>query len=310
MITFSIITDATEAKRLWELFSPHERIDHDWEFRSTWTESYDFPFHFIVGYDGEKPIGLLPLQYNTLKGLGPKLLNMTVSHLEFFAGVDTDDNDVWVLPGYEKYKIDFFRQITEPAVLTSLKEPYEIDGIKADYYLDRFELDLVKNPDIDTYLLQSFDSKGRSRLKGRVKKLFKTYDVTVEQGGTEKDLEILFNYSINRFGEESSFNMPDRQAIYKNLLKRCKTDILIFKLDGETKAVSFGLLYNKTYTAINLGYDTTIRDLLKVLVYMRIERAQKLEYEVYDVGQGDNGWKSHFHFTKIPQYKLILNMPE
>lgn len=306
MITFTIIEDATEAKKLWESFSPHERIDHDWEFRNAWTEAYDFPFHFIVGYEEGEPIGLLPLQYNTIKGLGPKLLNMTVPYLEFFAGIDTDDNDVWVLPGYEQYKNDFFRQIKMPAVLTSLKEPYEIDEGKAEYYLDRFELDLVKYPDINTYLLQAFDGKGRSRLKGRVKKLLKNYKVTIRKGETH-DLESLFAFSIKRFGELSSFNMPDRQAIYQRLMDRCKTELLVFDLNGETKAVSFGLLYNNNYTTLNLGYDTTIRDLLKVLVYMRIERAQERGYKFLDVGQSDNGWKSHFHFTKIPQYKLVLN---
>ncbi len=309
MITFSIIEDPKEAKRLWELFSPHERIDDDWEFRNAWTEDYNFPFHFIVGYDEEKPIGLLPLQYNTLKGLGPKLLQMSIPYLEFFAGVDTDDNDVWVLPGYEQYKRDFFRQIKMPAVLGSLKEPYEIDGTKAEYYLDRFELDLVKNPDIDTYLQQAFDGKGRRRLKGRMKKLLNTYSVTIKNGD-KHDLELLFEFSIKRFGEQSSFNRPDRQAIFQKLMDRCQTDLLVFELDGEIKAVTFGLIYNNIYTMLNLGYDNTIRDILKSLVYLRIERAQERGFKLLDVGKNDNGWKSSFHFTKIPQYKLMLNLPE
>lgn len=307
MITFKIIEDPTEAKRLWELFSPHKRIDDEWEFRNTWTEDYNFPFHFIVGYDGEKPVGLLPLQYNTLKGLGPKLLNVTVPYLEFFAGIDTDDNDVWVLPGYEKYKVDFFRQITRPAILSPLKEQYTIDTVEAAHYIDRFELSLEKNPDMDTYLQQSFDAKGRSRLKGRVKKLCKTYNVTTRVG-TEQDLDVFFNFNISHFGNQSSFNMADRQSVYRTLFKKFQTDIVVVELDGQIKAVTFGLLYKDIYTAVNLGYDDSIRDLFKVLVYMRIERAQELGYKLYDVGKGDNGWKSHFHFTKIPQYQLILNM--
>lgn len=309
MITFQIIEDPVEAKNMWELFSPHKRIDHEWEFRDAWTQDYDFPFHFIVGYDDDKPIGLLPLQLNTLKGLGPKLLNMQTPYLEFFAGIDTDENDVWILPEYKQYKNDFFRQVKKPAVLTSLTQAYEFDGQKAEYYLDRFELDLIKNPDINTYLQQAFDGKGRSRLKGRVKKMEKNYAVEIKQGEAS-DLELLFAFSTNRFGERSSFTMPDRQAIYKRLMDRCKIDLLVFELNGEKKAVSFGLIYKNIYTTVNLGYDTTIRDLLKVLVYWRIERAQEQGYEIFDVGQSDNGWKSHFHFTKIPQYKLTLNMPE
>lgn len=308
MIHFCIIEDPVEAKKMWDSFSPHEKIDHEWEFRFTWSEPYNFPFHFIVGYDGEKPIGLLPLQYNTLKGLGPKLLQMQTPYLEFFAGVDTDDNDVWTLPEYEQFKVDFLRQIKKPAILTSLKEPYAFDGNTSEFYLDRFELDLIKNPDMPTYLQQAFDGKGRSRLKGRVKKLLKMYELGIRKG-TEKDLEMLFDFSIQRFGERSSFTMPDRRAIYQNLLKRCPTDLLVFTLNGEPKAVSFGLTFNNTYTTLNLGYDNTIRDILKVLVYIRIERAQEQGYKLFDVGQKDNGWKSHFHFTKIPQYKLVLNMP-
>jgi hypothetical protein len=138
-VNFRVITDAEEAKKIWEIFSPKKRIDDDWEFRNTWTEKLDFPFHFIVGYDEDKPIGVLPLQLNTLKGLGPKLLQMNIPYLEFFAGIDTDDNDVWVLPGYEEYKKDFFKQIKDPTVLTSLKNQYSIDDNEATFYLDRFE---------------------------------------------------------------------------------------------------------------------------------------------------------------------------
>jgi CelD/BcsL family acetyltransferase involved in cellulose biosynthesis len=101
--------------------------------------------------------------------------------------------------------------------------------------------------------------------------------------------------------------MPQRQQIYRDLLKRFNVDLFVIYLNNEPKAISFGIIYNDTYTTINVGYDYDIRDISKYLVVNQIKRAFDLKMKTLDAGQGDNGWKEHFNLTKIPQYKLTLS---
>ncbi len=305
-LKFKIIENREDAKVFWDLFSPKKTIDDEWDFRDIWTRSYDFPFHFVVGFDGEKAVGLLPLQRNTLKGLSPKLLAMDVSFLEFFAGLDTDNNRVFINKEYEDCIPQFLQEIKELTVLSSLKEPYLVDGREAEHYLYRYELDLVKLPTFDEFMRINLDGVSRQRLINRINKIDKTYKIEVKDGNKE-DLEKMFQLSIERFGEGSSFNMLDRQQIYRELLERFDVDLMTIVLDNEVKAVSFAIVHNGIYTTINVGYDYDVRDLSKLLVVTQIKRAMDRKCTVFDAGQGDNGWKEHFNLTKIPQYKLVLN---
>ncbi|CAN5161374.1 hypothetical protein BH11PAT1_BH11PAT1_5760 [soil metagenome] len=305
-VTFQTITDKEKAREIWKVFSPHKTIDDEFAFRDTWTEDLSFPFHFIVGYDQERPIGLLALQQNTIKGLGPKLLQMETSFLEFFAGIDTDDNGVYILPGYKTVIPQFYAQITSAAVLTSLKEQVKVGEREAIHYLDRYELDLTEFANFEDILQKNLDGKSRQRLINRTNRIEKSYLVEVKKA-TVEDLPTLFNFSIERFGERSSFHMKDRQKIYYDLFSRFTVDLFLILLDDAPKAISFGIVHNQIYTTVNIGYDYLVRDLSKYLVVTQLKRALTLGCQTFDAGQGDNGWKEHFNLRKIPQYKLALN---
>lgn len=307
-LTFKVVSDPQEANSLWEKFSPHLSIDDEWEFRNTFTSDLDLPFYFLVGFDGDKAIGLLPLQLNTLKGLSPKLLAMDQPYLEFFSGIDTDDNRIFLLPGYEDRVPEFLAQLDKPTILSSLKESYSLNDASSTHYLDRYELDLTQFKDFDDFLQQNFDGISRQRLINRLNKINKTYAVEIKNAQPE-DVELLFKFSITRFGERSSFNMPQRQRIYRDLLKKFPIDLFTINLNGEPKAISFCIMHNDTYITLNIGYDYDIRDISKLLVVTQIQRAMEKGFKRFDAGQGDNGWKEHFHLMKIPQYKLSLNLP-
>lgn len=304
-LTFKIITDPKEAKEMWEKLSPHKTLDDEWDFRDIWTNELHFPFHFIVGYDGDKVVGLLPLQVNTGKGLAAKHFDRSEPFLEFFGGIDIDDTRVWTVPGYEDTVVDFLKQIHSPAILSYLRDPYIVDENKASLYVDRFELDLQQYQNIQEFMQKNFDGKSRQRLINRLNKLRKTYDITITDG-KEADLELLYKLSIERFGERSSFNLQQRRNVFKNFLKRFTVDLFIIKLNGESKATSYSILFNNTYTTMSIGYDAAIRDLSKLLIVTQIQRALEKGCTTFDAGKGDNGWKSHFNLKRIPQYKLNI----
>lgn len=304
---FKIITDEQEAKKLWEDFSPHKTIDDEWNFRYAFGKDFNFPFHFIVGYEKEKPIGVLPLQLNTVKGLGPKLLGMNKPFLEFFGGVDTDDNHILLLPEYENHSIDFLRQINMSAILNDLKEKYTVDGNEAQHYTDRFEVDLENINDFESYLESNLQGKSKRNIKNEIKYFYRDYTIETKKGGSE-ELELLFRLSKERFGRKSSFHMDYRQQIYRDFIDLYDVDIFTIILNGAPKAVSYGIMFKNTYILLSIGYDYSIPNLAKFLFSHLFTRAKELGCTLFDAGKGDNGWKERFHLTKIPQYKLTIGI--
>lgn len=305
-LIFKVISDPVECKKLWDEFSPNKTLDDNWDFRMTWIENLNFKLHFIAGFDGETTVGILPLQENTNTGISKKVLNTDKPFLEFFGGVDTDSNLIFLKPGYKELETEFLNQLKDYTILSDLAEPLNFKGKQAEHYNDKFILDLTQFQTFDDFLMKNFDGKSRQRLKNRINKLRKEYAVVIEQG-TAQDFEKMFGFSVKRFGENSSFNMPYRREVFKDLLTNFETDFFVIKLNGEVKAASFGIKYGETYTSVNNGYDLEVRDLAKILAATQIKRAIEMGFKIYDGGKGENGWKEHFHLTKIPQYKLELN---
>ncbi len=306
-LTFRVVSDESEAKIMWEMFSPHKSLDDEWDFRYTWFRYIESPLHFIVGYDNDNPIGLLPLQFNQVKGLDAKLLNMNQPFLEFFGGVDTDDNRIFLKEDFEIYELKFFQEIKSPAILTSLPNPVVVGENTSEFYLDRFSLALDTLTDFKSFLKTHFDGKSRQRLINRINRVHKNYAIEIRDAKPE-DIEILFELSKDRFGEGSSFNLEYRRKIFTELTKLFTTDIFTIYVNNLPKAVSYAIVHNNVYTSLNMGYDYTIDDLGKVVFATQIERALAKNCTTYDAGQGDNGWKEHFRLTKIPQYQLSLNI--
>lgn len=305
-LNFKIITDPAECKKLWEEFSPNKILDDNWDFRMAWVKELNFELHFIAGFEGETAVGLLPLQKNTNTGISKKVLHTEKPFLEFFGGVDTDSNIIFLKSGYKELEGEFLDQIKDYAILSDLAEPLNFKGKEAEHYNDKFILDLTQFQSFEDFLAKNFDGKSRQRLKNRINKLHKEFDVQIEQG-TEEEVEKMFAFSIKRFGEDSSFNMSYRREIFKNLFANIETDFFVIKLNGVVQAASFAIKRGDTYTSINNGYDPEVRDLAKILAATQIKRAIEAGFKIYDGGKGENGWKEHFHLTKIPQYKLELN---
>ncbi len=304
-ITFKVITDLEEAKQIWNLFSAHKVIDDEWEFRYAWIKPLNLKLHFIVGYDNDKPIGLLALQLNNNVGIGQKLLQGKKPFLEFFGGLDTDDNKVILAPGYENLEIEFLKQINDYAILASMAKPYTVNNIESEHYNDRFEVDLEGLTDFNSYI-DRFTGKTRRNLKSDMKNKLKDENIQIIDG-TIDDLELLFKLSIDRFGDNSSFNMSHRREIFKELFNLFKMDLFKILINGDIKAAGYAFVFNDVYTGLNMGYDYTVPSLGKFTMSVNIERAIKFGCKKYDAGKGDNGYKERLKFTKIPQYKLTLN---
>lgn len=306
-ISFTIITDIAEAKAMWELFSPNKTIDDEWDFRYTFYKYLDFRLHFIVGYDGDKPIGLLPLQKNTNKGMSNVRFEMDKPFLEFFGGIDPDDNKVFILPEYKDYIPAFLEQVTTTAVLAPLADQYTIADNQAIHYTDNFVTDIKGLTSLDMFFEKNFQGKSKRQKKKRLNHFYKSYQIEIKEG-TVEDLELMFELNKDRFGERSAFHMEHRRQLFRDLAKLYTADIFTIVIDGEIKAVSFSLIHKGIFYGLNSGYDYAIKDLGNFVFSAKIQRAIELGCAVFNAGKNANGWKEHFHLEKIPQYKLTLNL--
>lgn len=308
-LNFKIVEDLNEAKKLWEAFSPFETIDDEWDFRYIFNKYLGFPLHFIVGYDGEQAVGLLPMQLNTNNGVSQKLFGVDRPFLEFFGGIDTDNNRIFFKNGYEDYTEEFLNQIKDYSILAPLSIPYSFKNSEALHYTDKFEQELTNIKDLDSFLQTFFDGKSRQKMKNKLNRINRDFKIKISKG-SDSDLNLLFALSKDRFGDNSAFHMEYREEIFKELCEKFQSDIFVVYVDGEPKAVSFALIHKGVYDGIGIGYDYEIRDLGKFVFLTQIQRATaELNCKKYDVGKNDNGWKAQLHLNRIPQYKLSINNP-
>ncbi len=302
-LDFKTIQDVIEAQEIWEELSPKKVLDDAWAFRFAFVKDLRFSLHFIVGMDEGKAVGFLPLQIIHTYGLKPPYA-VEGEFLEFFGGDDTDNNSVFLKPGYEAYSSQFLSQIDRPAVLAPLSPTFENEA-GASVYEYLYRLDLTGFANHEEYLEARWEGESKRTIKKQMRRLYKNHAIEVTYNNPEA-LEKLFSMNLERFGETSSFRFPYRQQVFRHLRTLFDVQVISVVVDGNIEAVSYGIIYHDTYVGMNAGVNNAIRDLGKLLVFLQMDRALSLGVKTYDGGKGSGEWKEEFKFQKMPQYKLPL----
>ena len=119
---------------------------------------------------------------------------------------------------------------------------------------------------------------------------------------------IFVQFSLERFGEES--DMADAQS-----LKEMRNQINYFEKQGwlhtltlrkgnKIFGVEYACYYKGVYYLLNGGYDTSIRNLGKLLILEHINHAFELKAKKIDLLSGKDGWKELWNFEKEPYYVI------
>lgn len=294
-LKFKVIKDISEAKKVWNIFSSRETIYDEWEFRYCFYKYFNYELFFYIGYCNDEPIGLLPLQFNTDKKC-----------LEYFGDYEgwMDQNKLYIKNGFEKNIPEFYNQISSSAEINNLigQDPFTISLPLQEY---TYFLPLDGLHTCFDFFLKYHSSKKAKNFKSVIKKV-EDAGVRVATGSVD-DLETLFSLNIKSFGNDSSFNLPFRKEIFKDLseLSLSKAHILKFILNSQVVGVTFGLLYKNTYIALNAGIEKNLPfSLSSYSTFKKIDAAIELGANLYDVRGGAYGWKDEWHFEKFPQYKF------
>lgn len=282
------ITDLDEAKSVWEILSPKETIYDEWNFRYLYYSFSNYPIAFYVAFENNKPVALLPLQFNTDKG-----------YAEFFGGGYFEDNKIF----YEKVFDDFeelIKNISETFKLEWVSERYTQDFEISEY---KYLLDLQGLNDKKDYINKFWSGKSKQNLNAQIRKLQNR--VKVEYNKYE-DFYKLVELNQKRFGKNSSFNFPFRVEYFKKLLNESDCLMISIYVDGKIESVGFSVLYKGIYYGLNSGTNNEIDGLGKYLILEKIDQAIKEGAKLYDARAENLGWKEAFKFSKRPQYDLDL----
>lgn len=297
MLSFNVVTDLEEAKKWWEMFSPKLTVYDNWEFRASFHSHFSNPLHFIVGYENDAPVGLLPLQKH-FEG----------QHLEFFGGAYMEDNRIYLKPGYEQCSSEFFTNITIPAKLDFMLGTDEYT--KALPVRDqKYVLMMTEYTDFEGYRMNAFSSKSRGNYKKQLATI-NAAGITVVANRFE-DINQMFALNIATFGDESTFHFPKRQDQLRSILQLNETQshLLTFLKDSEIVGVSLMIQHGDYFAYLNAGSKAQeIPNLGTYIYFKNIELAFQLKAKVLDARAGSFNWKERLHFTPHPQH-YYFNQP-
>ncbi|MFA7653936.1 MAG: GNAT family N-acetyltransferase [Candidatus Magasanikbacteria bacterium] len=289
-LQFKHVSDIQECERLWNNFSPHRDIYDEWNWRHTYYKYFVSPLNFIVGYDADREIGILPLQYDTQE-----------EFWEFFGGPAMESNAVWVKSGYEYCVPDFFKAADGPVWLDYLIGDNDyVRSLHIDDY--GYELDLQKWVGADDFIENKLTGKTRKHVRASWRE-FNLFNPQIIHGNWD-DLDVLFALNETVFGKESSFLDKHEKQIYHDLIKLpYNWDIFSVVVEGRTVAVALVLIFKERYHFLAVGYDRTLKDLGVFINLQNIEVALRVGAKTVDFGYHDCGWKDRWNLQKKPYYQ-------
>ncbi len=289
-LKFEYISDFQECERLWEVFSPHRDIYDEWDWRHTFYKYFASPLKFIVGYDADRQIGILPLQYDTQEDFW-----------EFFGGPAMESNAVWVRPGYESFIADFFKAAGEPVWLDYLAGDHDYTrSLHLDDY--GYELDLTDYGGADDFIERHLDGKTRKHVRASWR-AFNLLNPKIKHGRW-KDLNKLFALNEKVFGVESSFLDAYEKDVFCDLVRLpYHWDIFSVEIENKTVAVALAVIFKGKYHFLAVGYNREIKDLGAFINLQNIEEAARARARVIDFGYHNCGWKERWNLQKKPYYQ-------
>ncbi len=304
-------------QEIWDQFSPNNSVFDLWDSRCAFFQAYKFEPYFLTLLKQKDILGVLPLWHNSDK-LEPGDDASAVDCTKY----------VWFGSSWPEDNV-FFVNDPEliPLLLTAAPDNLELACIrpKAEYdFLQGFHgfvpeeekkyfLDLTDIRTLDDYLA-NLKKKKRYNLRRDRKRIMSLNPKIIHNN--REDLEELFNLSIKRFrevfpdepDEHSAFEDERRKNVFRNLLKNAgdyQARIITTIINGKIEAVEFGLVFKKTYYALNAGADISNYSGLGVFSNLLvIQDALNLGCTKIDFLEGDNNWKESWHLSHYYQYQF------
>lgn len=289
-LTFKLFQDIDNAKKYWEMFSPNLSLFDDWEFRYTAYKYLNLPIYFYVGFLDNKPIWVIPLEWNTEK-----------KYLEFFGWFYMEDNKVLIERWYEDFVWEFYRQVSLPKRLSFISDNsnYEKTFVTENYsyYVNTKEIS-----SFDDYLEKKFSNSWKKHFKRNIRSILDNHKVEIIMDRFE-DINIMFEYSLKNFWQKCDLILePSESQFELDLLKKFDSHLISFVIDWKIQAVSLVLYYNNVLYWINWWINySDINNLWKLVFKEKIDIAIKNGFSMYHAWVWDYNWKKDWHLDSYVQ---------
>lgn len=299
MIKKILISDLNEAEKIWRALSPDEMIYDLWDFRFPFYKIYSYPLYFYTVYDDDEPVALLPLQFNKEWG-----------GLEFIAEELAYDNKPFIKAGYEYLIPELFNDLN---IRTKIFDIAGIDDFTKNLPLEEnsvYFYDISEFKDFDYFLLSAFpNGRKRYNFKRLFTNLERDHEVKVVYNNFS-DLELLMDFNVKYFGEESYLRTTEERQPFFDLIKLpFNWNMITIEVDGKKLAISLSLIYKDIYYYLIVGSDISeVKDAFKYLTKANMELAINSGAKIFDCSLGDCNWKQYWHLDKKPQYKFEKNI--
>ncbi len=313
-LNIAVVTDLSDCQNLWQKFSPGNSVFDLWEIRYSFFQGYKFSPYFLTIYKEKDVMGVLPLWFNANPTFGKTASDW--QKYTWFGSNWPEDNTFFVID----------RELI-PLLLLACPKPVELACINPlpDYdYLKEFPgftseednkyfLDLSSVNTIDDFLIKLKKKKRYNLRRDRKHILSLSPKIIIEN---HNNLEMMFELSIERFrlkypdepSEQSAFEDERRKEVFRSLVANAKeyqVRLITTIINGKIEAVEFGLVYKKTYYALNAGVDVSHFSGLGVYSNLLvIEDALKLGCTKIDFLESDNNWKSSWQLSSYYQYQF------
>ncbi|MBI1862742.1 GNAT family N-acetyltransferase [Candidatus Microgenomates bacterium] len=290
------IKDLKTSRELWKALSPIECVYDTWEFRESLYNHDLFELFFYAAYDGEEPVALLPLQYNTDE-----------NYLEFFGGGYTEDNRILVKKGYESATVQLLKSLDRPATLFLMNECPNGSLYKCAIDEYKYFADISQCKTIDDYIAMAFRGKSKKNRIREMRILKESADIQIRPS-TDGDMDLLVDLNISNLGNASDFADVDGKKLLRDLFNaQCGAVGLSVVVNGNVEGVTIAFFAGSTYTYFNAGVNKmTYANLGKYLIFANIEMAISLGAKTFDAGPEDLGWKEMFGLTKKPLFCVTI----
>jgi hypothetical protein len=293
-LTLKVHTDVEECYELWNRFSPKKTLFDLWDYRYAWYLGTGYKLHFYTIYEGDRPLGTLPLWFNQKE-----------KKYEWFGGYWVEGQYFFVED--EKFIDVLLAVIPNPVQLTSIEQFEGMDKLQIFGTLQK-EKDpkFVKNisglDSIDQYLSQ-LKKKERHHLKSDYYRIMSHNPRIEEHEGRElSHFEQMRDLNMSRFtggvretsvyasekDTESFRHIVRNSGVYK--LKYLKTFV-----QNKLAAVDMIITYGDYYYQFSGANDVArFSGIGNFMVYRELEDAIRGKFKVVDCLQEDHTWKHQF----------------
>ncbi len=308
-----IVKDMDECALLWQKYYPMECLFDMWGVRETFAKVYGRENFFIVHQDSGKVNGLLPL-CKTVEIDKRQPQSQIVSYT-FFPG-EIWNNRTWM----EQNKIIAQSSDIMLQMLMALEDSLDIRYLSIDclkglpeQFSSNFSTDetgylfypVNYDYSYEKYIA-SFASKSRKKILSEVKAL-EQQNISFRYNNLE-DLDIMFQFNINNFGEYGYFDDSRFLTSFKmlaNFLNEQKIlRVVTVLINNEIAAVDMGSVLNNHCIMLAGGTNKNFPGIAKLINLHHINWACCERVDSIDFLCGDFGWKKRFHLTPRELYQI------